>query len=106
MFECGIQALFRRGSVHLGAMNSRRHMVLGLLGLAALACAPLPAAAANCLPLKRVMRSVAQQFNARVLDAGSGGNGVYVIRLLTNDGRVLDVTVDCATGQVLGVRGG
>jgi uncharacterized membrane protein YkoI len=29
-----------------------------------------------------------------------------VIRLLTNDGRVLDVTVDCATGQVLGVRGG
>jgi uncharacterized membrane protein YkoI len=86
-------------------MKSRRHMVLGLLGLVALACAPLPAAA-NCLPLKRVMRSVAQQFNARVLDAGSGGTGVYVIRLLTNDGRVLDVTVDCATGQVLGVRGG
>jgi len=25
-----------------------------------------------------------------VLDAGSGGNGVYVIKLLTNDGRVLD----------------
>jgi uncharacterized membrane protein YkoI len=40
-----------------------------------------------------------------VLDAGSGGEGVYVIRLLTNDGRVLDVVVDCATGQVLGVRG-
>ena len=86
-------------------MKSRRRIVLGLLGLLALACAPLPAAA-NCLPLKRVMRSVAQQFNARVLDAGSGGNGVYVIRLLTNDGRVLDVTVDCATGQVLGVSGG
>jgi len=49
---------------------------------------------------------VAAQFNARVLDAGSGGNGVYVIRLLTNDGRVLDVTVDCATGEVLGVHGG
>jgi uncharacterized membrane protein YkoI len=87
-------------------MNSRRCIVFALLGLVALASAPLPAAAANCLPLKRVMRSVAQQFNARVLDAGSGGNGVYVIRLLTNDGRVLDVTVDCATGQVLGVRGG
>jgi uncharacterized membrane protein YkoI len=86
-------------------MKSRRHIVFGLLGLLALTCAPLPAAA-NCLPLKRVMRSVAQQFNARVLDAGSGGNGVYVIKLLTNDGRVLDVTVDCATGQVLGVRGG
>jgi len=81
-------------------------MVLGLLGLLALASAPLPAAAASCLPLKRVIRSVAAQFNARVLDAGSGGNGVYVIRLLTNDGRVLDVTVDCATGEVLGVHGG
>jgi len=87
-------------------MKSRRRILFGLLGLAALACTPLPATAANCLPLKRVMRSVAQKFNARVLDAGSGGNGVYVIRLLTNDGRVLDVTVDCATGQVLGVRGG
>ena len=64
-------------------MKSRRRIVFGLLGLLAVACAPLPAAA-NCLPLKRVMRSVAQQFNARVLD----------------------VTVDCATGQVLGVRGG
>jgi uncharacterized membrane protein YkoI len=86
-------------------MKSRRSIVFGLIGLLALASAPLPAAA-NCLPLKRVMRSVAQQFGARVLDAGSGGNGVYVIRLLTSDGRVLDVTVDCATGQVLGVRGG
>ena len=86
-------------------MKSRRSIVFGLVGLLALAGAPLPAAA-SCLPLKRVMRSVAQQFNARVLDAGSGGNGVYVIRLLTSDGRVLDVTVDCATGQVLGVRGG
>ena len=87
-------------------MKSRRSIALGLVSLLALACAPLPAAAANCLPLKRVMRSVAAQFNARVLDAGSGGNGVYVIKLLTNDGRVLDVAVDCATGQVLGVRGG
>ena len=86
-------------------MKSRRRIVFGLLGLLALTCAPLPAAA-NCLPLKRVMRSVAQQFNARVLDAGSGGNGVYVIRLLTNDGRVLDTAVDCASGQIMGVQGG
>jgi uncharacterized membrane protein YkoI len=88
-------------------MKSRRSIVFGLLGLCALASAPLPAAAQSkqCLPLKRVMRSVSQQYGARVLDAGSGGEGVYVIRLLTNDGRVLDVVVDCATGQVLGVRG-
>jgi uncharacterized membrane protein YkoI len=96
-------------------MNSRRRIVLGLLGLLALACAPLPAAAdkkkpvqggdsGECLPLKRVIRSVSQQYGGRVLDAGFGGNGIYVIRLLTADGRVLDVTVDCASGQVIGVR--
>jgi uncharacterized membrane protein YkoI len=96
-------------------MKSRRRIVSGLLGLLALACAPLPAAAdkkkpvqggdsGECLPLKRVIRSVSQQYGGRVLDAGFGGNGIYVIRLLTADGRVLDVTVDCASGQVIGVR--
>jgi uncharacterized membrane protein YkoI len=96
-------------------MKSRRRIVLGLLGLLALACAPLPAAAdkkkpvqggdsGECLPLKRIIRSVSQQYGGRVLDAGFGGNGIYVIRLLTADGRVLDVTVDCASGQVMGVR--
>ncbi len=102
-------------------MNSRRHLVLTLLGAAALACAPLPAAADNhntrdsfvqeqgdggCLPLKRIIRSVRQQFGGRVLDAGRGGGGVYMVRLLTGDGQVLDIAVDCASGQVLGVRGG
>jgi uncharacterized membrane protein YkoI len=89
-------------------MKSRRSIVFGLLGLCALTCAPLPAAAQNkqCLPLKRVIRSVSQQYGGRVLDAGFGGDGVYVVRLLTSDGRVLDVSVDCASGQILGVRGG
>jgi uncharacterized membrane protein YkoI len=96
-------------------MKSRRGIVFGLLGLLALACAPLPAAAdenqgqgddGRCLPLKRVIRSVSQQYGGRVLDAGFGGNGVYVIRLLTNDGRVHDVAVDCASGQIMGMRGG
>ena len=89
-------------------MKSRRSIVFGLLGLCALACAPLPAAAQDkqCLPLKRVIRSVSQQFGGRVLDAGFGGDGVYVVRLLTSDGRVLDVVVDCASGRVLDVRGG
>ena len=99
-------------------MKSRRSIVFGLLGLLALACAPLPAAAdkkksqgqggdsGGCLPLKRVIRSVSQQYGGRVLDAGFGGNGVYVIRLLTADGQVLDVAVDCASGQTIGVQGG
>jgi len=114
-FECSIHVLFSRVGLHLELMNSRRRIVFGLLGLLALASAPLPAAAdkkkpvqgggaGDCLPLKRVIRSVNQQFGGRVLDAGFGGNGVYVIRLLTSDGRVMDVAVDCASGQVIGVR--
>jgi uncharacterized membrane protein YkoI len=56
--------------------------------------------------LKRVIQSVSQQNGGRVLDAGFSSDGVYVIRLLTNDGRVLDVAVDCASGQTMCVRGG
>jgi uncharacterized membrane protein YkoI len=60
----------------------------------------------GCMPLKQVIRSVARQYGGRVLDAGLGGNGVYMIRVLTGDGQVLDVAVDCGSGQILGVRGG
>ena len=103
-------------------MTSRRSVMFGLFGLLATACAPLPTAAdshqnrnsfspegqggGGCLPLKSVIRSVRQQFGGRVLDADRGGGGVYLVRLLTSDGQVLDIAVDCASGQVLGVRGG
>lgn len=104
-------------------MSARRRLVIALLAaVLAMAGASLPAAAdqnknrnsftgqeeqgGGCLPLKRVIKSVARQYGGRVLDAGLGGNGVYMIRLLTNDGQVLDVAVDCGSGQVLGVRGG
>jgi uncharacterized membrane protein YkoI len=102
-------------------MAVRRRLVLALLALLATAVLPPPAAADNhknrnsfrgqeergggCLPLKRVMRSVARQYGGRPLDAGISGDGVYIVRILTGDGQVLDVAVDCG-GQVLGVRGG
>jgi uncharacterized membrane protein YkoI len=60
----------------------------------------------GCMPLKSVIRSVARQYGGRVLDAGQGSDGVYIVRVLTGDGQVLDVAVDCSNGQVLGVRGG
>jgi uncharacterized membrane protein YkoI len=103
-------------------MISRRRLVVALLAaMLAAPGMPLPAAGQNqdrnsftgqeeqgggCLPLKGVMRSVARQYGGRVLDAGLGGDGVYVVRVLTGDGQVLDVAVDCGSGQVLGVRGG
>lgn len=103
-------------------MTSRRSLALVLLA-ALLAMPAVPQLAAGqdpnrnyftgqeeqgggCMPLKRVIRSVARQYHARVLDAGLGGDGVYLVRLLTSDGQVLDVAVDCGSGQVLDVRGG
>ncbi len=103
-------------------MVARRRLVVALLvAMLAMAGGPWPAAAQSnndrnsftgqeeqgggCMPLKSVIRSVARQYGGRVLDAGQSGDGVYIVRLLTGDGQVLDVAVDC-TGQVLGVRGG
>jgi uncharacterized membrane protein YkoI len=104
-------------------MSPRRFLLLSLFtALLAMAGGSTPAVAdqnknrnsftgqeeqgGGCLPLKRVMRSVARQYGGRALDAGFEGHGVYVIRVLTGDGQVLDVAVDCSSGQVLGVRGG
>jgi len=104
-------------------MIARRRFVTALLVAMLAAAGPsVPEAAAQsknrnsftgqeqggggCMPLKRVIRSVANQYGGRVLDAGLSGNGVYMVRLLTNDGQVLDIAVDCSSGQVLGVRGG
>jgi uncharacterized membrane protein YkoI len=100
-------------------MLSRRCLVAALVGSLTLAAAPWPAAAdkksnrgqeagdeGGCLPLKRVIKSVRQQFSGRVLDAGQSGGGTYWIRLLTNDGQVLDISADCASGKIIDVQGG
>lgn len=103
-------------------MTSRRSLAVALLAaVLAMPGASQPAAGQDqnrnyftgqeeqgggCMPLKRVIRSVSRQYHARVLDAGLGSDGVYLVRLLTNDGQVLDVAVDCGSGQVLDVRGG
>jgi uncharacterized membrane protein YkoI len=55
------------------------------------------------LTLDQAVAKVEAQFNARVVRAEEkqkGGRRVYRIRLLSSDGRVFDVTVDAATGQV------
>jgi uncharacterized membrane protein YkoI len=90
-------------------MIARRSLLAGL----ALTFFSWPAVAQDqqggCLPLKRVIKAVQRQFGGRVLDASlfdSGGGGVYRIRLLTADGQVVDVVADCASGQVVDVRGG
>jgi hypothetical protein len=60
-------------------------------------------------PLDAILRSVRKKYRGQVLDAQlfDLGNGwIYRIRLLTQDGRVLDIGVDGRSGQIVDVRGG
>jgi uncharacterized membrane protein YkoI len=61
-------------------------------------------------PLGQILRSVRQQYKkAQVLDSqlfDQGGRWIYRIRLLTQDGKVLDIGVDGETGQIMDVQGG
>lgn len=55
------------------------------------------------LTLDEAVAKVEKQFGARAVRAEESrddGRVVYRIRLLSDDGRVFDVTVDAATGQV------
>jgi uncharacterized membrane protein YkoI len=58
-------------------------------------------------PLQDVLRSVRRQVPGRVLGArlvDFGGSLVYQIRLLTADGRVVEVTADARSGGILDIR--
>jgi uncharacterized membrane protein YkoI len=58
--------------------------------------------------LKEVRRIVRRQFGGQILDSDlhKGENGwVYRVRVLLDDGRVIDVGVDGQTGQIIGVQG-
>jgi uncharacterized membrane protein YkoI len=58
---------------------------------------------AESLTLDEAVAKVEKQYGARVVRAeehDEDGRRIYRIRLLSDDGRVFDVTVDAATGKV------
>jgi Peptidase propeptide and YPEB domain len=58
--------------------------------------------------LKEVRKIVRRQYGGQILDTQlfqTGGGWVYRVRVLMNDGRVVDVGVDGQTGQIIGVQG-
>ncbi|MEX2648582.1 MAG: PepSY domain-containing protein [Alphaproteobacteria bacterium] len=60
-------------------------------------------------PLKAILKSVRRQYDGQILDAelfDRGGVWLYRIRVLTKDGRVIDLGVDGQTGQIIDVQGG
>jgi hypothetical protein len=65
--------------------------------------------AGRILPLSQVLGRVRAQYPGQLLDAqlvGGGGQPVYLIKLLMNDGSVAIVSADAATGRILGYRRG
>ena len=58
--------------------------------------------------LKEVRRIVRRQFGGQILDTQlfqREGGWIYRVRVLMDDGRVIDVGVDGQTGQIIGVQG-
>ena len=58
--------------------------------------------------LKEVRKIVRRQYGGQILDTQlfqTGRGWVYRVRVLMNDGRVVDVGVDGQTGQIIGVQG-
>lgn len=58
--------------------------------------------------LKEVRRIVRRQYGGQILDTDlfqTEGGWVYRVRVLMNDGRVVDVGVDGQTGQIIGEQG-
>jgi hypothetical protein len=58
--------------------------------------------------LKEVRKIVRRQYGGQILDTQlfqTGGGWVYRVRVLMDDGRVIDVGVDGQTGQIIGVQG-
>jgi hypothetical protein len=60
------------------------------------------------ISLKEVRRIVRRQIDGEILDTQlfqNQGGWVYRVRVLMDDGRVVDVGVDGQTGQIIGVQG-
>lgn len=58
--------------------------------------------------LKEVRRIVRRQIDGQILDTqliDTGSGWIYRVRVLMDDGRVVDVGVDGQTGQIIGVQG-
>lgn len=56
------------------------------------------------MPLSEIVPSVLEKFGARLLEAEferKHGTYVYELELITNSGRMIEVLVDAATGEIL-----
>ena len=108
----------RSGRVHRG-LDYNPHMRIALCLSFVLAAAAVPASAspghgaapeapraapqAAGVTLEQAVQQAEQRYKARAVKAEErreDGRRVYRIRLLSEDGRVFDVTVDAATGRM------
>lgn len=63
--------------------------------------------AGEARPLGAILPSIEQRYPGRALSADvaeEGGNLIYRIKWLGQDGKVRDITVDARTGRIVSVR--
>ncbi len=76
--------------------------------LATVLCGFSPNQGGGGQSLGDIMDSITQRYPGKVLGADRGrrnGRGTYRLKILTEDGNVLSVEADAATGEILSVRG-
>jgi uncharacterized membrane protein YkoI len=65
--------------------------------------------AGEVLPLNAILRQIRRDYPGRILDAElnrrGGGRWIYQIKMLKKNGRVVELTVDGRSGQVLRAKG-
>ena len=96
-------------------MFRRRLIAALLLAAAPLVALPAPSVAAQepgreapaggQVPLSRVLKDIAQRYPGKQLNTTmgqSGGRPVYLVQWQLSNGRIVVLTVDAQTGQVLG----
>ena len=106
-----VMKTFRKGLLPVSLMligfapSSQAHSMPGpsFNGLAAREQVPAPEIMKDGISLDEAVRRAEQQYRARVVRTDvqdEDGRKVYVLKLLSEDGRVITVRIDAATGRM------
>ena len=99
-------AFIRRSGSKAQNSGMRRHFLLAMLAI--VLCGFSPNQGGGGRSFGDIMDSISQRYPGKVLGADRGrrnGRSTYRLKILTEDGNVLSIEADAASGKILSVRG-